>query len=107
MRCGRCRFGRRGDREDTQPQIGCHSRKSFVVRPELRALGERDRREQMRIDVADSSTHEPAFLDEMEHLVMAGDGRLRDAGKQAKDVVPISERAARELSDDERVRDDL
>jgi len=88
-------------------QIGRQRRKMFIVRPEPSSFSQRDRREEVRVDVTDTAPHEPAFFDKEQHFFVAGDSCLRQIGQQVQHFPPLPERAARELADDKWMGEDF
>ena len=63
--------------------------------------------EQMRINPGDSFSEQPVLLQEAKNLVVIGRGGRRQALKIVQNLGPRSEIAAGDLSDDERVNQNM
>jgi len=61
----------------------------------------------MHVDPADPPTAQARALDEFHHFIMLRNLGGRQRPKQGQDILSVTHRSARDLTNDERMRQDL
>jgi len=83
-----------------------HAREARVVRPQPRVRSESARRQQLRIDIADTRSIERLRLDHPQDLPICRDRRLWETTEKSEDLLAVAQVAKRKLSRDPWVGED-
>ena len=74
-----------------QREVVGDGREALVPSPESGRSGQYHRSQQVNVDVADPSPHEPTAIDEIQRLHLRGDRRMRQVAHQRKHLCTTSQ----------------